>query len=178
MWQDEQQRAVYAWEDAWRHWNIRIESQRVLRYWIRQAERKYGTRPVKAILFPKNDRGHKVDQRSGKRLKLLTAYDPNNHTITRRPRHCNVPVARHEVAHAIHDDIFGDYVTPDHQPHGPVWLSIYLNLLIAAKIAPREALLASAKAAGIKWAPLGRTLPGRIRRLYRGRIRKMKAAAR
>ncbi len=171
---DQQQKAVYAWENGWRHWNLKVESPRVVSSWIREAERRYGVRPVRKIRFPQNDRGHKVDGRSGKRLPLHTSYDPNDHTITIRPRHCNTPVGLHEVAHSIHDELFGGWPTEQLQPHGPVWLSIYMNLLIWAEVAPRAAIVASAAAAKIKWAPLGRTSPGKIRLFYRGLIRKAK----
>lgn len=170
---DVQRQAVYDWEGSWRHWNLRVESPRVVRTWIRWAERRYGVRPVKKIYFPKNNRGHKIDKRTGKRLRLCTAYDPNNHTITIRPRHANTPVGLHEAAHAIHEKLFGAL---GGEAHGPIWLGIYLYLLIGAKIAPASALLWSAKKAGLKWAPINKIAPDAVHKRYSGLIRRAQSA--
>lgn len=167
---DEQQAAVYGWEDSWADWNRATATKAALRKTIRRAERWYRVRPVTAIWFPKRNRGATPDRRTmGKGRKLSTWYDPNVHDIWIRPRHRNHATTLHEVAHSICDTLFGDAPL---QIHGPIWLSIYLNLLIAHKVAPRTALLASAREAGLKWAPLGKTHPHRIRRSYRAMVRR------
>ncbi len=162
MVRDDQQKAVYAWEDQWKDWNRPTMSKQELRVLMRRAERLYGVEPA-WLTFPKRNRGA-----HGKRL--ASQYDPGTHAIHLRPRHRNVAVALHETAHAIHDCLFGPWSRPNLQAHGPLWLGIYLTLLISAKIAPRAALLASAKEKGLKWAPLGKVAPGKIRRFYRGKI--------
>lgn len=159
---DEQQKAVYAWEDGWKDWNRPSMSKRGLRVMMRAAERSYRVRPT-WLTFPKRNRG-------AHSKKLTSYYDPNTHAIHLRPRHRNPATALHEAAHSIHDSIFGHRARQDLQPHGPLWLGIYMTLLIKAKIAPRSALIASAKEKGLKWAPLGKVAPGKIRRNYRGKI--------
>lgn len=159
---DEQQKAVYDWEDGWNDWNRETMSKRQLRIMMLGAERLYRVRPT-WVTFPKRNRGA-----GGK--KLTSEYDPNVHVIRLRPRHRNPATALHEAAHSIHDSLFGHRCRRDLQPHGPLWLGIYMTLLIKAKIAPRAAIIASAKEKGLKWAPLGKVAPGKIRRFYRGKI--------
>jgi hypothetical protein len=72
--------------------------------------------------------------------------------------HLNRAIALHEVAHHICNAIF----PLDMPAHGPEWLSVYLWLLAEAKVAPKTALLASAKAAGLKWMPLWVISPKRL----------------
>lgn len=167
---DEQQAAAYAWENKWESWNRPSASRYAVRKAIRAAERKYAI-PHTHIIFVKNNRSTRItDKRSGMGLKLATLYEPNIHQIRVRPRHCNIAVGLHEVAHAIHDKIFGNVSTVRLQAHGPLWLGIYMWLLIHFEIAPREAIVASARAAGLKWASLARIGPRQIRRCYERRI--------
>lgn len=166
---DTQQKAVYAWEDEWADWNRPAASKCAVRKAIRKAERIYRIEPV-TISFPKRNRGSVKDRRNGKGRTLSSDYDPAMHTIRIRPRHQNIAIGLHEVAHAIHDTLFGSWPGSKTEVHGPIWLGIYLTLLIKAKLAPRDALLASAKRAGLRWAPLGKVIPSRIRYNYRGLI--------
>jgi len=165
---DTQQRAAYKWEDQWETWNRVSASDRRVRSAIRSAERHYKIRPTKILIVAKNRNHERVDARTGKGKKLTSQYDPTPHTITIRPRHRNVAVALHEAAHAIHDELFGNLSRPELESHGPMWLGIYLWLLADAKVAPRRALLASAKSSGLKWRPLACVAPDRIRQAYRG----------
>lgn len=163
---DSQRNAVYAWEDKWESWNRASASERRVRKAIRRAERLYKIRPTKILSVAKDRTNHKTDLRSGKGVRLSSEYDPVPHTITLRPRHMNLAVALHEAAHAIHDEIFGNISRPELEPHGPMWLGIYLWLLVDAKVAPEFALLGSAQEAGIRWNPMPRVQPSRIRRAY------------
>jgi hypothetical protein len=129
---------------------------------MRKAERMYRVNPA-WLTFPKRNRG-------AHSKKLTSYYDPGTHAVHLRPRHRNPATALHEAAHSIHDCLFGHYSHPGLQAHGPLWLGIYLTLLIKAKIAPKSALLASAKEKGLKWAPLGKIAPNKVRKFYRGKM--------
>lgn len=168
---DSQRNAVYAWEDRWESWNRASASARRVRSAIRRAEKLYKIKPTKILTVVKDRTNHRTDGRSGRGLRLASEYDPVAHSIKLRPRHMNLAVALHEAAHAIHDELFGNINRPELESHGPMWLGIYLWLLVDAKIAPKFALLGSAQEAGIRWNPMSRVQPSRIRRAYAGLVR-------
>lgn len=158
---DTQQARVYAWETTFRSFNEHNTPRRRLRRLIRAAERRYRIPPSK-ITF--TNRVH----RSKKHAKIASEYDPETHSITLGHNDHNYAIALHEAAHAIVDTLLGY----DLEPHGPQWLGVYLELLEWAKVAPREALHASAKAYGLDWAPAGRIGPKAIRKTYAGMVAK------
>lgn len=168
---DSQCNAVYAWEDRWESWNRASASERRVRAAIRRAERLYKIRPTKILTVVKDRTNHRTDERNGRGLKLASEYDPVPHTIKLRPRHMNLAVALHEAAHAIHDELFGNISRPELESHGPMWLGIYLWLLVDAKVAPKFALLGSAQEAGLEWRPMSRVQPRKIRAAYSKLIR-------
>ena len=167
---DPQQTRVYKWEGEWVDWNRASASALAIRKAIRTAERAYAVPKMKIWLVKNNRSVCRMDGRSGKGLRLPTFYDPSTHAIHIRPRHRNIATALHEAAHGICDAFFGNVDHPEFPAHGPLWLGIYLNLLIAAEVAPKNALIASAKQRGLKYAPLGKISPAKIRQSYAGLI--------
>ena len=158
---DPQKHKAYAWETSFRSFNEHNTPRRRLRRLIRRAERRYRIPPSKIIF---TNRVH----RAKRYAKIASEYEPNDHSITLGYNDHNYAIALHETAHAITDYLLGY----DLEPHGPQWLGIYLELLEWAKVAPREALHASARAYGLNWIPIGRIGPRAIRRAYRGMIAK------
>lgn len=158
---DTQKHRVYAWETAFRSFNENNAPRRRLRRLIRAAERRYRIPPSR-ISFANRVR------RAKKYAKIASEYDPEVHSIRLGWNDQNYAIALHETAHAIVDSLLGY----DFEPHGPQWLGVYLELLEWAKVAPREALYASARAYGLDWVPAGRIGPRAIRRAYRGVIAK------
>jgi len=158
---DSQKHRVYAWETAFRSFNENNTPRRRLRRLIRRAERRYRIPPSKIIF---TNRVH----RAKRYAKIASEYDPDVHSITLGHNDQNYAIALHETAHAIVDTLLGY----DLEPHGPQWLGVYLELLEWAKVAPREALHARAKAYGLDWIPAGRIGPKAIRRAYRGMMAK------
>lgn len=158
---DSQQQAVYAWERQWRAWNTPSCSQPDARRVIRWAERLYRVPPVSISFYSKN--------------KANGVWMPSNYHAVRhialRPNHVNPAVALHETSHAITHHLFG-WDPPDMEPHGPQWLGIYMLLLERLKVAPRVALESSARDYDLKWVGPGWIGPRKIRKRYRGAIRR------
>lgn len=155
---DKQQKRAYDWEDGWLHWNKATLTPHQVRGVVQRACSKYRI-PVPVCRF------HTADHVKGKLHP--TQYDPNEHYIEFRPRHHNEAIALHESAHAIVDTLLGPY----REAHGPYWLGVYLWLLQDHGLAPKDALLASAKNARLTWAPLGKIAPNKIRTSYKKMIR-------
>ena len=162
---DPQKDLVYAWETTFRQFNEHNVPRRVLRQLIRRAERVYRIDPV-TILFTNRIRKAK------RFAKIASAYDPGAHSITLGWKDQNYGIALHEVAHAITDFVLGDELPA----HGAHWLGVYFWLLEWARVAPREALHASAKAHGLVWAPHGKIGPRTIRKSYRAMVEKAAVA--
>jgi predicted SprT family Zn-dependent metalloprotease len=57
----------------------------------------------------------------------------------------------HEAAHHIAWHLYGERI----QDHGRAFLGVFIDCLVKAKVAPRIALEASARAEGLRW-----TYPG------------------
>lgn len=162
---DSQQKAVYSWERQWGSWSRRSSSQQAVRQAIRAAERLYRIPPM-VIQFRKRAKN------------AAGAWLPSTYNsfglVAIRPHHTNIATGLHETAHAVLDRLMG-WAPKGIEDHGPQWLGVYLCLLTHAKVAPREALEASARAAGLKWIGPGWIGPRKIRKHYRGKIRKAKA---
>mgnify|MGYP003395745948 CR=1 FL=1 len=156
---DPQRLKVYSWEVMFRQFNEHNVPRRTLRQLIRKAERRYRV-PHTRVSF--SNRVH----RAKRFAKVASDYDPEEHAITLGWKDHNYAIALHETAHAITDHLLGR----DLPGHGAQWLGVYLWLLEWAQIAPRDALHASAKAAGLKWSPAGKVGPDAIRLHYRGMI--------
>jgi hypothetical protein len=79
--------------------------------------------------------------------KAYSAYDNSNRTIKLLRCHMNQAMVLHEVAHHIVDVCYGT----GFQDHGPAYVGVFADLLIAAGIAPADAILGSLKARKIKY---------------------------
>jgi hypothetical protein len=78
--------------------------------------------------------------------KHFSEYDDESYKIELIPSHHNFAVSIHEAAHAICYHHF-----PKSQDHGPTFVAVFLDLMCQAGIAPKEALYASARKAGLRW---------------------------
>ena len=135
---DPQRRSAYAWEDTWPLWHVNTHTLAECRFIIRVACKRYGIAPPA------------VRQHGVRSLSWCIAEEDCISLQAAGPRGRggkNVPTALHEAAHYIAFKLFGYRI----QDHGPTWLGVYLWLLAAARVAPRVALNASARAAGLKW---------------------------
>jgi hypothetical protein len=130
---DPQAEKVYAWEDSWREWETGYLTLPACREIVDVACRSRG------ILMP-TVRQHTYPPESFSIVdqKLISL---NRHTGK------NFATVLHEVAHYI----VWNTGQVRAQDHGPTFLRLYFSLLEAARVAPREALYASARAAGLRW---------------------------
>lgn len=143
---DPQKKRVYAWENSWFDWNrcnLTLTECRAVVSWACEL---YGLKTPR------------VTQHVDRSYSFCTS-GPKPH-ISFRADQKNASVALHEAAHLICDTIFG----PDLDDHCPQWMGIYLWLLEGARIAPRTALHASAKARRIKWVQTWLVSPKRLGR--------------
>lgn len=79
--------------------------------------------------------------------KPYSIYNEDNQSLRMLPEHLNPATVLHEVAHHIMLVRYGTGY-PD---HGPAWLGVFVDLLVAFKVAPEEAILASLRARGLKF---------------------------
>lgn len=139
--EDPHAEAVYAWENDFRDWSLRVCSLAECKEVMDTACAHYGVPPPKVALW-KRRYSWCPDVRV-----------PNPKRLLDQPvvRLCelgqNWPTVLHEAAHWI-----ALHLAPKAYSHGPTWLGIYMWLLAQAKVAPEPALRASARSAGIKWA--------------------------
>lgn len=143
MAQDRDTRKAYAWEDSWLHWNKPGFKNKIgnARSWVRWACRRYGIPyPVVIRLADKEKTSWSIPT-YGRDGKVVA------HRIELHPKHNNFAIALHEAAHVI-DDYINDPMAPS---HNKTWLGIYIDLLVASGVYPKAAIIASAKAAGLKW---------------------------
>lgn len=153
---DWQQDEVYTWEWKFRHWGMRMQKGvREARVWIKWACRRYAVEPPTVRVVSK--------------LKgtAQAIYDSGEHQITLKRAHLNCTTELHEAAHAIAFKLTGKL------NHGKVWLGIYIDLLVAAKVAPRIALEASAEEDGLRYLP--RANPKRVKRYLKKKAQRRKA---
>jgi hypothetical protein len=129
---DRQVKRLYDWEAEWASWNTATVTLPECRKYVRQACEAYNVPPPSVSQHKHNG---------------MSYYEPNEHRISLRHDHKNVPIALHEAAHAIVWTIYGETV----EDHGREFCGVYLFLLTAVQAAPEVAITASARAAGIKW---------------------------
>lgn len=145
---DPQKDALYGWEAKWGYWNKSLNTLTELRQYVRTACAHYGIPPPS------------VKSHGGKAYSWYQADENYAHTVSTRIkgkthaaisfnklRGLNIPTALHEAAHAI-AAVLLPWEMADHDPR---FVGIYLWLLVRAKVAPRVALEASLKEAGIAW---------------------------
>lgn len=140
---DPQLSRAYKWEASFIDWDRSTRTLGEVRGIIDWACLTYGVRPPRVTQHPEYYASFSQD-----RLISFNRWQRNP------------AVALHEAAHFISDAIFGDTIAH----HAPEWLGIYIWLLEAYKVAPRAALHASAKAAGLRWLPASVISPKRLRR--------------
>jgi hypothetical protein len=135
---DPQKEAVYSWEASWLSWNQDLLTLAECRVMVRTACRRAGVPYIPVRLHPG-----------------WSEYDciANKISLQRRGSRGrggkNPAQVLHEVAHYV--VFYRSGWRP--QDHGPTFLGVFLWLLASAKVAPRVALEASARAAGLKWYP-------------------------
>lgn len=143
---DPQKKRVYVWENEWFDWcrgNLNLSECRAVVKWACDL---YGLKTPRVAQH--DDRSYSYCQMDPKPL------------INFRSDQKNASVALHEAAHYICDTIFGG----DLEDHSPQWMGIFLWLLEGARIAPRTALHASARAKKIKWVQTWLVSPKRLGR--------------
>jgi hypothetical protein len=135
---DPHQQSVYGWEESWPGWDknhIGFNDCRRLVYLACDAYRV--ARPT-IVQHPQ-----RTFSWSMPRHNRISIQGGERHATGGR----NVATAMHEAAHHIAWHRHGERI----QDHGPTFLGIYLDLLTRAKVAPRVALEASARSAGLRW---------------------------
>lgn len=132
---DWQRDEVYQWEHKWRLWRVRTHrTAKQTKTWVDWACERYDVPP------PKLKSRKLIDKH-----ETLGMYDSEEHLITLRTDTLGIPLALHEAAHAIAFKLDGK------MDHGKLWLGIYIDLMVAAGVAPRSALEASAEDEGLKF---------------------------
>lgn len=134
---DPQKKAVYNWEEAWGPWNYNSLTLDECREWIEGACKLYGVEPPPVREHTNDDSWCDI------RLGVISMQGGKHGA--RGGMNC--AIALHEAAHWILFQLFEDRP----QDHGPMFFGIYIWLLENSRIAPREALQASARAFGITW---------------------------
>lgn len=157
---DPQQYRVYKWENDLSNWGGAHAKPTAIRAMVRRCCRLYRVPMPHVAVVSKNRRAGKL---------LHSVSDPNNYTITIRPRHREIWTPIHEAAHTITDHLFGLHTGT--QNHGREFLGIYMALLIRLKVLPRTALVAYAKSLRLKYCPLVWVQPEAVRARYRARVR-------
>lgn len=154
---DRQTKALYDWENTWGSF-CRAEwtTLHAPRKNIRKACRLYRV-PVPTVVWLPKPTGY-------------PDYNPVIHQIrVSNDRYNNAPTALHEAAHAIHDWLFG----ADGEPHSPVFVGIYLHLMIKWRVAPATALVASLIEAGVRFISLKDAAPAGLYRVYKRDIERV-----
>ena len=143
---DPQKKRVYAWEAQWFDWNRSNLTLKECRTAVKWACDHYGLPPPRVTQHHTN--------------AYTSCTTGPKSVISFRVDQKNAASAFHEVAHYICDKIFGFKM----ESHGAHWMGIYLWLLEGARIAPRTALHASARAKKIKWVQTWLVSPKRLGR--------------
>lgn len=137
---DPQKDAVYAWEDEWWGWNISVLTLAECRKVIKAACDIYQLQPPKVVQ-------HKVRSLSYSQGDLISLQAEGPRVVGGHKGGKNFATALHEAAHYI----TGKLYKAEHEDHGPEFCGVYLHLLVAANMAPEEAIYGSARARGIRW---------------------------
>lgn len=165
---DKQVRRVYKWEDEWLHMRFASGHHRSLKRLATDAAKMYRVKPVKMV-FARNQK-NKKGERLPSGLRYLTESGKLIDIVI-RPEHANPAIVLHEVAHSIVHQVFG-YPNEAIEHHGPEWLGVYMYLLASVEFAPYKALEVTAKEHGLKWAPLEKVRPHKIRKAFKNVIAK------
>lgn len=135
---DPNQQKVYAWEDSWPGWNHNHLSLGQCRILIRMVCKHY---KVPCPTVTQHDNGtYAWSAPSFNRISMQ-----GGEHMRRGSR--NVATVMHEAAHHVAWHFYGERI----QDHGPAFLGLFIECLEKAKVAPRIALEASARAHGLKW---------------------------
>lgn len=129
--------AVYSWENAWFDWNRNTLSITACRKIIRRACRWYKVESPTVVHHNCKELSYSVPE-----VGYISLQGGETHKCGGR----NVATALHEAAHHIGWHLHGENI----QDHGPSFVRLYIALLERAKVAPRTALLATAREHGVK----------------------------
>lgn len=127
---------VYEWESRFKDWNHSTLKLAACRALLRQACKTFGLEPPR-LKTQNGGTSHYVYERNDGKPDII---------ILSRKLGLNRASVLHEAAHYI-----TNINAPRAQSHGPSFMSCYLALLELAEVAPRAALRASAREAGLKW---------------------------
>jgi len=131
--QDPQKHLVYLWEEGWRSFDERTMSRVQVGRLVRRLARKWRVKSPPVRFIPKGKREWSYLQ---------------NGRLWFNFKQCNEAIVCHEMAHYVvslnYDEV---------EDHGWEFMSLYLDMLEFAQVAPRVALESSAHAAGIEWLP-------------------------
>lgn len=148
---DWQRDEVYHWEWKWKQWRLRThKTVKGTKVWVDWACKRYD------VEAPKVASAKLIDKE-----ETMGVYDSDKHKITIRTSNLSIPIALHEAAHAIAYKLHGK------MDHGKLWLGIYIDLMVAANMAPRVALEASADDEGLKY--LKNANPKRVRKYLKNK---------
>lgn len=139
--EDPQKQKVYDWEDAWGPWALNSLTIAQCRDWIEGACQLWGVDPPQVTQ-------HRTREESYCHVKWGVISMQGGKHGGRGGKNCAITL--HEAAHWIVFQKFSDQP----QDHGPTFFGVYIWLLENSRIAPREALQASARAFGIHWREL------------------------
>lgn len=145
---DTQRARLYAMEGKFADWNRKTDSLADCRRMVETACAYYNVTPPRVTSHP--GRAYSWSQtelpeatthsvRSKGRCKTVISFN--------RVRGLNRATALHEAAHTIAANLL-PWEMADHDPR---FCGLYLWLLCKAKVAPRIALEAAFRAAGVKW---------------------------
>lgn len=130
---DPQKRLVYLWEDGFRSFDERTMTQAQVRRLVARLCKHYKLELLPVRFLPKASR-------------VWSEYDSLANVLTFNYKQCCEAIVCHEMAH-----YFITIYNPEAEDHGPEFFTVYLDMLVYAKVAPRIALTASAAAVGLRW---------------------------
>ena len=137
---DPQKDAVYSWEAAHESWNVCTLDIEQCEYVAQQALKLFGCEPI--------------DMQNGSPARfswnipawrMICMQGPSRRGRGGR----NVATVLHEAAHQIVFDLYADNT----QDHGPTFLGVYRELLLAAKVLTPREFDVSARHYRLKWRP-------------------------
>jgi hypothetical protein len=130
---DSQAKRLYAWEREfydWKHDHLTLKEMRNV---VHAACDRYGV-PYPAKVA-RQKKGKSYSQSNKKGIRFL------------KGQHYNLSTALHETAHHVVKSMYGKTV----EHHGKEYIGIYLDLLLTFKVAPKDALIPSLRARGLKF---------------------------
>ncbi len=136
---DPQREVVYAFEASWSAWGNNDLTLEQCRDAVRWACRAYDV-PMPQVTQHHTEAMSECDVALGR-----ISFQAKARRAGRGGK--NAPVALHEAAHWIVWQKHGDKP----QDHGPVFMGVYMALLIGYNVAPASALRASAREWKLRW---------------------------